>query len=197
MNELLSVLGMSVMELYLWCAVVVLLILFFVFLAVVLRQKKRVNALDERIDRFCRGADGASLENDILDMFDENAEIRERLDKTDKKIRNIYWRLKSTIQKVGVIKYDAFANMGGTLSYAIALLDENNNGMILNCVHSVDSCYTYTKIVTDGRADVELGAEEANALKMALDNFHPDGALETENTEVRAKPQTSAGRNAD
>ncbi len=51
--------------------------------------------------------------------------------------------------------------------------------MILNCVHSVDSCYTYTKIVTDGRADVELGAEEAKALKMALDNFHPNGRAES------------------
>ena len=101
--------------------------------------------------------------------------------------------MRSTIQKVGVIKYDAFANMGGMLSYAIALLDENNNGMILNCVHSVDSCYTYTKIVTDGRADVELGAEEAKALKMALDNFHPNGRAESGTSQNKPEDHGPAG----
>ena len=50
----------------------------------------------------------------------------------------------------------------------------------MNCVHSADSCYTYTKIVKGGRADVDLGAEEAQAMKMALDNFNPNGKASTE-----------------
>ena len=151
MNAILSLTGLSLVELCLIGAAAVLLILWIILLVVVISQKRRVNELNDRITTFCQGADGASLENDILDMFDENQEIRDRLDQCDGRIQNLYWRMRSTIQKVGVIKYDAFANMGGMLSYAIALLDENNNGMILNCVHSVDSCYTYTKIVTDGR----------------------------------------------
>ena len=148
MNALLSLTGLSLVELCLIGAAAVLLILWIILLVVVISQKRRVNELNDRITMFCQGADGASLENDILDMFDENQEIRDRLDQCDSRIQNLYWRMRSTIQKVGVVKYDAFANMGGMLSYAIALLDENNN-------------------------------EEAKALKMALDNFHPNGRAES------------------
>ena len=182
MNAILSLTGLSLVELCLIGAAAVLLILWIILLVVVISQKRRVNELNDRITTFCQGADGASLENDILDMFDENQEIRDRLDQCDGRIQNLYWRMRSTIQKVGVIKYDAFANMGGMLSYA----------MILNCVHSVDSCYTYTKIVTDGRADVELGAEEAKALKMALDNFHPNGRAESGISQNKADDRTPA-----
>ena len=103
MNAILSLTGLSLVELCLIGAAAVLLILWIILLVVVISQKRRVNELNDRITTFCQGADGASLENDILDMFDENQEIRDRLDQCDGRIQNLYWRMRSTIQKVGVI----------------------------------------------------------------------------------------------
>lgn len=58
--------------------------------------------------------------------------------------------------------------MGGKLSFSLALLDENNNGFILNSVHSTEGCYTYTKEIKNGECAISLGEEEQQALDMAI-----------------------------
>ena len=62
--------------------------------------------------------------------------------------------MESTFQKVGIIKYDAFNQMGGKLSFSLALLNENDDGFILNSVHSSDGCYSYTKIIKNGKCKI-------------------------------------------
>lgn len=71
-------------------------------------------------------------------------------------------------QKVGIVKYDAFNEMGGKLSFAIAMLDGNNSGWILNAMHSREGCYTYVKEILKGESFVELAEEEAEALDKAI-----------------------------
>ena len=58
--------------------------------------------------------------------------------------------------------------MGGQLSFSLALLDENDNGFILNSVHSTEGCYSYTKEVKNGQCSISLGEEEKQALDMAM-----------------------------
>ena len=85
-----------------------------------------------------------------------------------KDIRTLYKKLESTIQKVGIVKYDAFQQMGGKLSFCLCMLDEENSGFMLNSVHSTEGCYTYTKEIINGKAMIDLGKEEEAALKMAV-----------------------------
>ena len=65
--------------------------------------------------------------------------------------------------------FDAFNQMGGKLSFCLALLDENNNGFILNSVHSTEGCYSYTKEIQNGICEISLGNEEEKALNMAME----------------------------
>ena len=58
--------------------------------------------------------------------------------------------------------------MGGKLSFAIAMLNENNNGWIMNAMHSREGCYTYVKEIVNGESFVELSEEEAEALDKAI-----------------------------
>ena len=58
--------------------------------------------------------------------------------------------------------------MGGQLSFCIALLDENDNGFIINSVHSTEGCYTYTKEIKNGECKITLGTEEAEAMAIAM-----------------------------
>ena len=67
-----------------------------------------------------------------------------------------------------MVKYNAFKGMGGNLSFAIALLDVNNTGFILNSVHSREGCYLYIKMIEKGETDILLGSEEKEALEQAL-----------------------------
>ena len=58
--------------------------------------------------------------------------------------------------------------MGGNLSFALCMLDDLNNGYVLNVVHSRDGCYTYVKEIIDGNAVLGLAAEEETALGKAM-----------------------------
>jgi hypothetical protein len=75
--------------------------------------------------------------------------------------------MKFTFQKVGLVKYDAFNEMGGKLSFSLALLNETNDGFVLNAVHSREGCYTYVKEIIDGNSIITLADEEQEALNVA------------------------------
>ena len=83
-------------------------------------------------------------------------------------IKELYRKHRKVFQKMGLVKYDAFNEMGGKLSFCLTLLDEDDNGIIMNTVHSSSGCYSYTKDIKKGRCDIELSAEETQALKQAL-----------------------------
>lgn len=76
--------------------------------------------------------------------------------------------MKTTFQKVGLVKYDAFHEMGGKLSFSLALLNEINDGFIVNAMHSREGCYTYIKEIIDGNSIIALADEEQEALDMAM-----------------------------
>ena len=77
--------------------------------------------------------------------------------------------MEGCFQKFGMVKYDAFDEMGGKLSFVIALLNEKNSGYILNVVHSRTGCYSYVKEIIDGNSIVALAEEEEEALRKALE----------------------------
>ena len=105
----------------------------------------------------------------LLVFTTDNRFIKASTEKNKSDIRFLYKKLASTFQKVGIVKYDAFNQMGGQLSFSLALLDENNSGFILNCVHSTEGCYSYTKEIRNGSCDISLGEEEREALDIAMD----------------------------
>ena len=78
--------------------------------------------------------------------------------------------LEKMFSKYGVEKYDAFDDVGGKLSFALALLDKDNTGLILNAVHSRDNCFLYLKEIVKGESYVMLSQEEVEALRKAV-NF--------------------------
>ena len=78
--------------------------------------------------------------------------------------------MQKTYQKMGLVKYDAFHEMGGKLSFSLAMLDEKNNGYIINAMHSREGCYTYIKEIIDGNSVIVLAEEEQEALNQAMGN---------------------------
>ena len=100
--------------------------------------------------------------------FENMDYVNEELKKIDWQITNINENLLRTYQKIGIVKYDAFKEIGGTLSFVLVLLTKNNNGFILNSMHSnSEGCYTYIKEVKGGEVFVTLSEEERQALEMA------------------------------
>lgn len=150
---------------YLFIALFVLCVILIILLAI---QIRKISLLKKRLDKFVLGKDGKSLEKDIIALYEDNKFLKMGVEKNKKDIRTLYKNMEKTFQKIGVVKYDAFKQMGGQLSFSLALLDENNNGFILNSVHSTDGCYTYTKEIKGGACEISLGEEEQEALAMAM-----------------------------
>ena len=146
----------------------ILLIFIVVLFVIIILQMKKLNRLQKRISKFMTGKDAKSLEKDIVGLYEDNKFLKINVDKNKKDIRTLYKNMEHTFQKIGLIKYDAFQQMGGKLSFSLALLDENNNGFILNSVHSTEGCYTYTKEIKSGECAISLGEEEQQALDMAI-----------------------------
>lgn len=146
----------------------ILLVFIIVLFVIIILQMKKLNRLQKRLSKFMTGKDAKSLEKDIVGLYEDNKFLKINVDKNKKDIRTLYKNMEHAFQKIGLIKYDAFQQMGGKLSFSLALLDENNNGFILNSVHSTEGCYTYTKEIKSGECAISLGEEEQQALDMAI-----------------------------
>ncbi|MBP3458168.1 MAG: DUF4446 family protein [Lachnospiraceae bacterium] len=165
-SNLLNSIGLGNMDIaYLFIGLMVLILILFIICIVTLTKQSK---LKKRYEAFMLGKDAQSMEKEITDLFSDMNYLKNAVDKNAKEIRHIYKRLETTYQKLGIVKYDAFKQMGGRLSFSLALLDENNDGFILNSVHSSDGCYSYTKEIKDGSCQITLGEEEQQALDIAM-----------------------------
>lgn len=139
-----------------------------ILIIILLSMLKKLN---KKYRRFMSGSSGSNLEGQIFSRFDDIDRLKDDNKKINMEINNIKDNLLITYQKVGVVKYDAFKEMGGKLSFVLALLDKNNNGILLNSVHSSrEGCYTYLKEIIKGESFLELSEDEKVALKQALNS---------------------------
>ena len=130
----------------------------------------RLSRLERRYKVFMKGSDAQSLEKVFVRKFAQIDRLYEAKDQHDHELLFIKKNLDKMFSKYGVEKYDAFDDVGGKLSFALALLDKDNTGLILNAVHSRDNCFLYLKEIVKGESYVMLSQEEVEALRKAV-NF--------------------------
>ena len=160
-----SQIGLSADLVILICIGLILLLL---ILIIVLFVKS--SGLRKRLDGFMGGSDGKSLESAFQKKFENMDYVNAKLVEIDNRLDIIDRNLLITFQKYSVIKYDAFDVGGGKLSFVMTLLTKDNNGFIINTVHSTtdQGYFSYLKEVKNGVVDVELAAEERLSLEQAM-----------------------------
>ena len=142
--------------------IVVLLVLYIVNIVKMSNLKKRLN-------KFMEGKDAKSLEDEVNTKFKEIEDLKASNVKNNSRLDAIEEEMLKVYKKVGIVKYDAFNEMGGKLSFALCCLDKTNNGYVINAMHSREGCYTYIKEIVNGEAYITLGDEEKQALDMAIE----------------------------
>lgn len=143
-------------------------ILILLILCLVLIGKN--SSLRKRYEEFMRDSDGKSLENAFQKKFANMDYINEKIKDIDIRLEEIDNNLLRTYQKVGIVKYDAFKEVGGTLSFVLTLLTKENDGFIMNSMHSnKEGCYIYIKEVQAGEVYVTLSEEERQSLEQAME----------------------------
>ena len=127
----------------------------------------QISKLKKRYKIFMSGKNAKSLEDTLIKRLDQVDDLIAANSANEKNINKLFSNMKFTFQKVGLVKYDAFHEMGGKLSFSLALLNETNDGFVLNAVHSREGCYTYIKEIVGGKSIIVLAEEEQEALDMA------------------------------
>ena len=110
---------------------------------------------------FMEGKDAKSLEETLVKRLDQVDELITANKTNQRNIQQLFNNMKFTFQKVGLVKYDAFNEMGGKLSFSLALLNETDDGFVLNAVHSREGCYTYIKEIVAGNSIIVLAEEKS------------------------------------
>lgn len=163
----------------------IIVILQFVWIFFIL---SKCNQLNKRISKFTTGRDAGNLEEVITRRFSEMRQIVKNEKQQNRDIDMINNKFLTTFCKIGLVKYDAFKEMSGKLSFSLALLTENHDGIIITSMHSREGCFTYCKEVTNEESYYILSEEERMALNVAIGK---DGAVEAARERENRKPDIS------
>ena len=159
--------NMAYLVIALGVAVVVLFILCIVLFVKFSGQKKKYD--------YFMGANrrpSANLEMKIQDYYETSKRIEEKYSKLLDMVTDMDKTDKTKIQKVGLIRYNPFDEMGGNLCFALALLDGHDNGVVLNGIHSRTGSFTYAKPIEMGVSTYMLSEEEIKAVEMAKNHAY-------------------------
>ena len=144
--------------------VIMFIALFFLLLDYLKMRKRYVE--------FMTGESGKSLEYTIYKRFREIDKLKAGQKDNDAQIAIIYDMLRRNYSKVGIYKYDAFnvenSLSGGSISFALTLLNSRDNGFILNVIHNRAGCHVYLKEIKEAACEQVLAEEEKISLDMAL-----------------------------
>jgi len=110
-------------------------------------------------------AHAATLQEAFADLREYVGDTAERL---EGRLAEVEQALRGTIAHRSLVRYDAYNELSGQQSMSIALLDETRSGIVLSCIHHRDQARVYAKQVRDGRGELELSPEEAEAVRVAL-----------------------------
>ena len=143
-----------------------------IVLIYMIKISMKMSRFMKKYKMFMRGMDGAALERAFAARFNQMDILEENSRNHMEEIRKIKEVQNITLNKVAIVKYDAFKEMGGKLSFALAMLDKENNGFVMNAIHSSDGCYTYVKEIVKGESYVVLGEEEKEALRQAVNSHN-------------------------
>ena len=153
---------------YLIIAILVMLLMLLFFNMVMVWK---YNQIKDRYRDFMRGSTGNSLEERFLVRFKQIDTLNDRLDDTIDRVKLLEDARDTSFKKIAIHRYDAFAEMGGKLSYSLCLLNDDNDGFIMTSMHNREGCYTYVKEVIKGNTFVILSEEERQVLEEAQNSI--------------------------
>lgn len=113
--------------------------------------------------------DGKNIKEDLEKYMHRVSNAEEEIRKLSVYYKELGKKTEKCIQKVGVVRYNAYKDTGSDLSFAVCLLDEKNNGIVFNGIYSRDMSNIYAKPIEDGKSKYKVTPEEQEAISRAMD----------------------------
>ena len=148
--------------------IIILIMNFVLFIAVII-SNARISKMHKNNKEFMQKiGTGKDISEDLNSYMDRIIALEEALSETHSYCKQLENNMKDCMQKVGMVRYNAYNDAGNDLSFAVALLDEKNNGVVFNGIYSREMSNIYAKPISDGKSTYNLTKEEEEALNKAI-----------------------------
>lgn len=144
---------------------IVIVLLLFILVIVLF---KSIGRLETRYRKFMRGVNNKNLEELITSELENIEKANKNSEEALEKCHKLSVKMKDCVQKVAMMRYKAFEDVGSDLSFSIAILDDNNDGVILTGIYGRQESTTYAKPVDKGISRYDLSEEEICVLNEAV-----------------------------
>lgn len=124
--------------------------------------------LKRRLKKLVHNQDGMSIEAVVHQYYGEIDDVRKTQAEIKAKQKEIEETLLHCITKVGIIRFNPFGEVGGNQSFAIALLDKENTGIVISSLYGRESSRFYGKPIVKGKSSYQLSDEEMDAVERAI-----------------------------
>lgn len=155
------------MQNYLFVIILVLLALLLILFKKYSDQNKKLAALQQKYDFFTQG-DNKNWDEILTQTLTEVRAAKDDLKELEEHQKAMREQMKGCVQKVKLMRYNAFTDTGSNLSYSLAVLDENNNGVVLSSLYGREDNRTYAKPVENGKSTYQLSDEEKEVLEQIV-----------------------------
>lgn len=163
MQNLIDILGSNTFLVVLICLNFLLLIGYIVNIIKISKLKNKYNNFMRKFSK------NSSIEEDLIKYVDDVNNLKDETTKILNYCKNLDEEIDNCIQKVGIVRYSAFKDTGSDLSFAVAMLDENNDGVVFNGIYSREMSNIYAKPVKNGVSEYTLSEEEKEAIRRAIE----------------------------
>ena len=144
-------------------AFIILLMLFFL-----ITMKMDLSDMKKRYKKMMGGSNGEDLETMLTRNTNEILRFGEELEKISDDIKRVDSILERAITRVAIVRFDAFEDTSAELSYCLALLDDNNTGVIISTINGREESRSYAKPIINGKpSQFKLTKEEEQVLRDA------------------------------
>lgn len=158
-------------SMYLWAALVAL----FLVLAIwVITMQVRMNRLIHGYRRLVDDSEDGTLQDALTRYVERLDETTGQVEELAKLCRALELNVGHAIQRIGVVRFNPFADTGSDQSFAVALLDLNGTGIVFSSLFSRTSTRIFAKPVVDGKSTHALTDEEQEAIDQAMTTTHAD-----------------------
>ena len=148
--------------------VVIMAVVMLIMLGIMIKQAWTLSYMKKRYRKMMSGATGDNLERLLMGHIDEVRHVVEENKRLDTENRRIDELLQKAVTRVGIVRFRAFEDMGSDLSYAVALLDAHDNGVVMSSIFGREDSRSYAKPIAGGKSTYPMTKEEEEALREAM-----------------------------
>ena len=162
--------------------IIIFCVIIVAFIVVLILMYRQLMNISRKYYSITKGTSEKDFEKIVLTRFKEMEKMKSYMNKLNRDHKEILLRSNSCISRTGLVRYDAFDDLAGELSFSLALLDRDYNGIVVTSMHSRESSYTYAKEIINGSSYIALSKEETEAIEKA--KTIDEEILSAENSEL-------------